>query len=208
MNCEQGKEMDINGSTRVTVKRTGHRTEFTYYTDEKRIAAEIFESGRMIRREGTIPDGPVVECYPDGAVKRVVSYRDQRYHGQSLTYYHSGELLEEQYFRNGKLDGPCVRYRRDGILWTESSYLSGRLHGAFRTYHDNGQIEAAGCYEKGKLCGDYEYYDRYGCLREKGEFRNGKRAGTWTSYSESGEVAQTCAYRTDTISAFAREPDV
>lgn len=206
MNCEQGKEMDINGRTRVTMKRTGHRTEFTYYTGEKKIAAEILESDRMIRKEGTIPDGPVVECYPDGAVKRVVNYRNQRCHGQSLTYYHSGELLEEQYFCNGRLDGPSVRYRRDGILWMETSYLSGRLHGAFTTYHDNGQIEAAGYYEKGKLTGDYEWYDRYGCLREKGEFRNGKRAGTWTSYCESGEVAQTRVYQTDQPPAFTREP--
>lgn len=183
--------MDISGSTRLTVKHRGHRTEFTYHTGKKRVASEIFESSRIVKREGTIPDGPVVECYPDGNVKRILHYRDQMCHGRSLTYYYSGELWEEQCFSNGRLDGPSVRYRRDGKLWTESSYRSGRLHGAFRSYHDNGQIEVSSHYEKGKLSGDYECYDRYGCLKEKGEFKDGKRVGTWTNYCEDGEIAES-----------------
>jgi len=113
----------------------------------------------------------------------------------AVTYYPTGELWEEQHFKEGKLEGLCAMYRKDGTLWRESSYAEGRLHGPSRSYHENGQIESVSHYERGRLHGAYEYNDRFGCLREKGSFGNGVKDGIYTTYDESGEVTSMEIYQ-------------
>jgi antitoxin component YwqK of YwqJK toxin-antitoxin module len=95
--------MDAKETVHLIIRRTGDRTELIYHIERRRIATEILESNRVITKEGRIPDGPVIEHYRHGKVKRIMHYRNERPEGQSLSYYPTGELWEEQHFRNGKL---------------------------------------------------------------------------------------------------------
>jgi hypothetical protein len=158
--------MGSAGTTPLKVKRMGRRVELVYECEEIVVATEIFESHQMITKEGSIPEGPVVEYYRDGKVKRTMAYQNGKPKGQSHIFYSTGELCEEQLFANGKLEGRSVMYRRDGRVWRESSYRRGKLHGEVTVYHDNGQIETRSHHEKGKLHGSYECYDEMGFLGE------------------------------------------
>jgi antitoxin component YwqK of YwqJK toxin-antitoxin module len=93
-----------------------------HYVGSEKAALEVLETNRIVLKQGVIPAGTVVECYPGGIVKRMPRYHNQKPEGRSVTHYPTGELWEEQYFKEGKLEGPCAVYRKDGMLWRDSSY--------------------------------------------------------------------------------------
>ncbi len=179
----------------VSLESGGSLEQVHYYVGSKEIARETYDGkGSLTGRSGTVPDGTVKEYYGNGALKKIVPFRDGGAHGKSVEYYISGEVFEEDNFCHGLLHGLSRMYRRDGTLWTDDVYKDGRLHGISKRYHDNGNLETRAQYKNGSLNGPYARYDRYGCLQEKGIFNDGKKEGDYALYHETGHPARIERY--------------
>ena len=67
--------LESERSITLVVRQRGVGIENDYHRGGERIAHELFRSGRLVLRDGVIPDGIVIEHYHHGARKRVFTYR-------------------------------------------------------------------------------------------------------------------------------------
>ena len=82
-------------------------------------------------------DGPMVESYPDGAIK-------------SITNYHNGEM------------GESTLFYPDGTIESVMPHQNGEIHGTVRNYRQNGTLEYEITFCNGETCGEQYNYDEQG----------------------------------------------
>jgi antitoxin component YwqK of YwqJK toxin-antitoxin module len=87
-----------------------------------------------------IRDGPWVEHYQNGALKKVESYDE------------------------GKLHGLQQIFHKNSVLKQEVTYENGRKVGAFEKWYTDGKAEILSHYENGRLVGESINYDRKGSV--------------------------------------------
>jgi len=97
--------------------------------------------------------------YPDGTIKLVITYKDGKKNGVEHAFYEDGATLK--YAKNyayGKLHGSQQQYSRDALLIQEENYKQGRLDGRNR-YYRNGLLKREVEYNHGMVDGIYrEFY--------------------------------------------------
>jgi antitoxin component YwqK of YwqJK toxin-antitoxin module len=104
-----------------------------------------------------------------------INYLNDRKHGLSTRYYpHSGAVMEQAEYFDGKRHGPFKKYFYTGSLKTEGEYEVNRKSGYWvNYYHNTGEISSEGNYIKGKKNGDWKYYDSRGQLKYTYTYKNG-----------------------------------
>jgi len=120
----------------------------------------------------------VKERYDDGNMKVVEYYKkdgDNKILVKQREYYKTGEVEEENYFVNGKLEGKYTEYYKTGEVEEENYFVNGKLEGSHTEYYKSGQIEEEGTFKKGKLEGKYIHYDINGSIKkEEIYYKNGE----------------------------------
>lgn len=70
-----------------------------------------------------------------------------------LTYYDEGQIYQEFYIVNGKLNGKKVWYYKSGKVKQIGNYKNGICEGKFTSYYQNGKIKSEVSYQNGNLLG-------------------------------------------------------
>lgn len=104
-----------------------------------------------------------------------INYLNDRKHGLSTRYYpHSGAVMEQAEYFDGKRHGPFKKYFYTGSLKTEGEYEVNKKSGYWvNYYHNTGEISSEGNYVKGKKDGDWKFYDSRGKIKYTYTYKNG-----------------------------------
>ena len=82
--------------------------------------------------------------------------------GPDTEYYDNGEIAEEKYYVEGKLDGEVMTFYESGTLCSVIRYIDGREHGPWVGFHENGVEQFRGHYINKEPCGLWEEFDEEG----------------------------------------------
>jgi len=94
-------------------------------------------------------DGSHKFFYPNGTVKKEVTYKNGKMDGVYRTYYEDGTLHLEKYFKDGLLHGVFKAYDEFGTPYFEITYQDGIKHGIENGYYKNGVMEYQEVYQNG-----------------------------------------------------------
>lgn len=116
--------------------------------------------------------GPSREYWIDGKhvlVERVYEYGGSNY--TKRTFYHDGQLQEEQQFRDYKREGYRKYYYPNGQLWIEQTFKDDLAWDVIANYTAQGQKRDAGTLHHGN--GTIVFYNEDGSVRETATYRDG-----------------------------------
>ena len=66
------------------------------------------------------------------------------------SWYENGQLQEQTFYRNGKLEGECKSWYENGQLQVQAFYRDGKEEGERKLWYENGQLRGAGILSKWK----------------------------------------------------------
>lgn len=126
--------------------------KYTYYNKGREIAKEILDrEGKVIQLTGAIPDGPVVEYYPNRQIKGDWNYYRGKPDGLARVFYQSGQVLKLINYRHGKKEGTCREYYASGKVKSECVYRGDKLDGIARHFDAVGNLVLKMQYKNGVL---------------------------------------------------------
>jgi antitoxin component YwqK of YwqJK toxin-antitoxin module len=104
-----------------------------------------------------------------------INYLNDKKHGLSTRYYpHSGTVMEQAEYFDGRFHGGYKKYFYTGSLKTEGDYDFNKRTGYWvNYYHTTGEISSEGSYEKGKKHGEWKFYDSKGQLKYSYTYKAG-----------------------------------
>ena len=102
--------------------------------------------------------------------------------GKWVYYYSNGNILSEEFYRDGKLHGDLKTYYKNGKVTEHSQYKNGLLDGVSKKYSDSEVLIEEVIFVGGKENGIAKYYELNGNLKETGMYKNGFRKGKWEFY--------------------------
>jgi antitoxin component YwqK of YwqJK toxin-antitoxin module len=97
-----------------------------YKRGEKIVAKRSYINGKTILNEGEIPDGMIIENYPDGKIKNIMFFRDGERNGPAIGLYESGRIKAQTYYKDGNPIGKGFYYFDSGALKTEWEIKDGK----------------------------------------------------------------------------------
>ena len=107
----------------------------------------ISNCGDKVREE-------ITERYDNGNMKVVEYYKkvgDTQTLVKKREYYKTGEVEEENYFVNGRLEGSHTEYYRSGQIEEEGTFNDGKLEGKYIHYNKDGSVYRIEEYKDGEL---------------------------------------------------------
>lgn len=123
------------------------------------------------------------DYYPDGRVKVVGTYKDNRPHGVRKEFDREGNITVSYIFSDGVMQGM-------GIIDEQ-----GKKQGNWKEYYSSGQVMAEGRYVGGVKSGEWVYYYRNGRVEQRGlHDSKGRPDGIWIWYYPSGKVQREEQY--------------
>ncbi|MFA4851990.1 MAG: hypothetical protein WC868_09575 [Bacteroidales bacterium] len=139
--------------------------------------------------------------YPNGAFKRVGSYKNNIPEGITREYSLDGKIDSAKVYKSGMIvgkgivdeqglkQGAWTEYYDTGELKEQGKYVNGLKTGDWKFYYRNGKIEQTGTYLKNeKPDGKWKwYYENTNLLRDE-IYSEGVENGLLTEYSDSGTV--------------------
>jgi len=113
--------------SKIKDKATGQMVyNLVFKHGEKVIAKRSYSNGKTILDEGEIPDGMVIENYPDGKVKNIMFYKNGKRNGPAISLYESGRIKGQTYYEDGNPTGKGYYYFESGALKTEFENKDGK----------------------------------------------------------------------------------
>lgn len=108
-----------------------------------------------------------------------IEYQHDKKHGLSSRYYpHTGELMEQ------------------------AEYFDGKRHGEYRKFYYTGSTRSEGEYDFNKRSGYWvNYYHNTGEIRSEGSYNRGKKEGDWKFYNSKGDLKYIYTYKTGVLVA-------
>ncbi|HEU4716215.1 MAG TPA: toxin-antitoxin system YwqK family antitoxin [Bacteroidia bacterium] len=102
-------------------------------------------------------------------------YKDGLKNGKSITY-HPGtkQPAEVKTFKNGLEEGAWIQYYADGKIKGQGTYVAGNYEGKATWYYPDGSTNITGFYQHAVKNGTWLYYDETGKLKGKETWVNGK----------------------------------
>jgi len=91
----------------------------------------------------------IIEEYLDGKLQSRHNAKDNKYHGEALTYYKSGKLHKKLIYENGKLEGDAIWYYENGKAFEVAPHVNNRIHGTRKSWHENGNVRSVQEYANG-----------------------------------------------------------
>ncbi len=114
--------------------------------------------------------------------------KDGLKNGLAYSYFSSGEIETEEYYKNGKLDGKRSIFFKSGQTEIEEQYVSDRIHGPYKVYFENGTLSVEVEYIDGKMQGLLNRYYETGDLMEEITMKDNQENGPFKEYYQNGQV--------------------
>lgn len=90
-------------------------------------------------------------CGLAGLVHKLQASQPDPVQRAQTTYYATGQIRTEGYYRDGRRDGPSQAYYADGRKMAEGKYEDGQMSGSWSFWLPNGELdpERSGQYSSG-----------------------------------------------------------
>ncbi|WP_168800780.1 toxin-antitoxin system YwqK family antitoxin [Psychroserpens sp. NJDZ02] len=126
-----------------------------------------------------------ITYFKNGNLKKVISLKNDKFHGENKEYYENGNIKEITPYINGKIHGEWVKYNENGILTIRTIIKNGDYSESHITgFYPNGQISRIGFKNKGP----YKWYFKNGQLKEINNYKDGQEHGENKKYYENGQI--------------------
>ena len=137
--------------------------------------------------------------YPDGKVQRLTeAYKNANdefvFHGETRTFYQSGEKQSLVTFVSGVRHGPRIAWYRNGTLRSQGQFVDGREQGMWITWYPNGQKSQERYYDHGAYHGTFKSWHMTGKKKSQGNWTKGKKQGIHVVWDEVGDVFESIEY--------------
>ena len=111
------------------------------------------------------------------------------YTGACKIYYTDTELIKEEFrFKKGRLHGESFSYYRSGNLMWKGSYENGLMSGKWQRWDDAGNLIMELHYDQDTLNGPFITMYPDGKIKEKGNYSQNKRVREWIVREKSEQV--------------------
>lgn len=146
------------------------------------------------------------EYYPNGRIKREVSFRDGKREGTWREFDEHGNVVSSQIYKNGRLTqsgvmdtdgtrrGEWVELYPDSTIRAQGLFLNGKRSGEWKYFFPGGKLEQSGNYKDGKLDGTWTWYDDLGRVIKQEDFLDGVPEGKYVEYDELGNMIASGSY--------------
>ncbi len=131
--------------------------------------------------------------YPNGSIKQILTYKENKPNGYAKFYYENGNISEEGIWLENKWVGDYKYYHPNGTPAYEWKYSeTGKRTGVQRYFHDNGKLMIEGEWNDGKENGVVKEYDKQGNLLAEKSYNNGQLDTTNVKiYTHTEKVSDT-----------------
>ena len=227
LKSEGYKKNGLSDSTWIFYDDGGKMTwRYEYHGDKKNGCAQRFDTLGFLSEEffyiNDIIQGEKIWLYPDGSLKKTLTYFDGKEVGVSLEFAPDGTIITEEIYDNGylkdreeynrynsegKKTGTWREYHVNGQIKSETEYKDGQKNGLTKSFNDKGKlVEIANMTSDTSMAaGDvvlmelYKEYYADGRIRLVGGLNNGMKNGIFRSYDETGNLITGYIFEKDTM---------
>jgi len=132
--------------------------------------------------------------WPNGRIRRKISYRRGKKHGSEIWFYRSGRVSKRKRWNKGKKWGLETWLYKTGRIWAKYNYYKGRRHGISLEFYPNGRIKQRKMYRHGRFHGEIRNLYAHGQLKSKLTYKNGKMHGVYNFYNRRGILLESTMY--------------
>lgn len=119
----------------------------------------------------------------------VSNFKNGYLHGEQLTYYQNGNIMESVLYENGRKNGKTKSYNSEGFLLKEENYEDNYLNGKIIQYYWNTTVvHEILSYKCNLISGEYKSYSPDNILVMEGNYYNNNKVGLWIQYSSKSGV--------------------
>ncbi len=190
---------DVTGKT-LQKYPDGNPKEVGYYSENRKIAAEIFDEKGNKWKAGKIPDGTVRKYYENGVLEAEEKYKDDKLNGPAKYFDKNGRLMTECVYKDDKEEGLHKSFEENGRLRGEYNYSEGKLEGLTRLYDQNSRLRGEYSYSADKLKGQSKMYYEDGKIREEFNYKDGEKLASAIVYCTNGKIKEERLF-TDSVTA-------
>jgi antitoxin component YwqK of YwqJK toxin-antitoxin module len=104
-----------------------------------------------------------------------------------------GQLLEESYYENGKMQGEQRIYDK-GNLYSIAQFVDGELHGKYQTFYPDSPLNVEGEYVNNVMEGKWKRYYPNGDLMEIVNFKDNNENGPFVEFYPNGNLKAEGSY--------------
>lgn len=139
--------------------------------------------------------GKITYWRNDGSKDAEATYLQGKLDGIYQTWYSSGPLRSESFYKEDKLQGRYTFWYETGEKQEESFYVDGDLQGSYKEWYQSGQLSYEANYENDYESGTVNYWYKDGQLEEQYIRLNGKLEGIYKTWHENGQLASEKNYK-------------
>lgn len=200
---------------------------YQYENDLKNGCATKYDSLGNVEVEtyyvNGVKQGEEQWLYPDGKVKKIITFVDDKEEGLAVEFDKEGHVLSEEEYRNGFLRskesfnqyddegnkiGVWRTYHKNGNVATEISYKAGRKEGASKEFDKDGKLIDILLMKGDSVASDpggvvmidlYKEYHPNGKVKLMGGLNKGLRSGIFREYDLEGNMIKASVYIKDTL---------
>lgn len=167
----------------------GVRVMMTYDEKSEKARAKFFWQNGEPAAEGNYINTKrdsiwVYYSYYTKNVSNKTTYAAGKRTGSSSSFYPSGEIAEEVWWKDDLKDGPWKQYFEDGRLKLSATYHNNKLTGKIETFYPDGKTETEGYYLDDVPDGKWTHYHDDGKIASTIEYVNGEIAN-WDEVLET-----------------------
>ena len=170
-------------------------------------------------------EGEQKTFYPNGVTQSLLCYDQGELHGMKALWDQEGNLLEESYLENGKLNGRFFEKDKEGrevifhyvmnkkegpyVIYypphptfgkmkaMEATYVNNKLEGEVIEYDQQGKVSSITPYVSGEKEGTAKLYNGQDKVMMTVEFKDNKREGVAYQYFPTGKIYRETPYEND-----------
>ena len=155
---------------------------------------KCYERGRIVldgaKHKGVF-DGPLLEWYPNGQIKRKFRFKKGVNHGLFCWWYPNGQLEQSTRFVNGDPIGRWEEFYENGNRRYYSEFaVTGERFGWTREYAENGVLLLEQYIVNGKRDMVSRSFYPSGHLKNEREYKDGLLHGHERSFSQGGQLTR------------------
>ena len=185
--------------------RDGYYKEYDEKGNLKKIVKYVNDVEQIVESE-TQPLQMQHEYYPNGRVRREVSFRGGKREGTWREFDENGNVISSQVYQNGRLvqsgimdtdgtrRGEWVELYPDSTLRAKGLFINGKRSGEWKFYFPGEVLEQVGNYKEGKYDGTWTWYFPNGKIQKQEDFFDGLPEGKYVEYDEDGMVIASGSY--------------
>lgn len=162
------------------------------------IKIEGFHENKNIKDSTNLINIPLNEWYKLEFTETNESF-GKYFSGEHKSYHENGKIKFIRNFINGKVEGRVISYYNTGELEAEYFYKNSILHGEYKKYSIKKFLTETGYFCNGIRCGAFQLFYDTGELNSEYQYINGKKEGKGTFYLKDSNICAIFIYNNDIL---------